>query len=150
MRRKSPINTRSKMKVGERTIRNLFEEQIYKQALENSPEGSIVEYETDKVEYIIKHEYTPDIPVTLPNGKKFYIEVKGNGRAWTPDVRRKMLEVRKQNPSIDIRFVFYSDGKFGNPRKDGTFQTQSEWAKKHGFLYSIKTIPEEWFQDNDL
>lgn len=146
MRRpRNTFNAKSSLVVNGRKMKNMFEEQIYKEALKEAPEGSSVHYETEKIPYVISHSYIPDLPIVLPNGKKFYIEIKGNGRAWTPEVRRKMIQAREQNPDIDVRFVFYSDGKFGTRRKNGTLQTQSEWAEKNGFKYSIGRIPKEWF-----
>ena len=144
---RNPINVKSSLMVGERKVRNLFEEQKYIEAVGIAPAGTVIQYETEKIPYVIYSDYNPDLIIVLPSGKKFYIEIKGNGRAWTPDVMRKMISVREQNPGIDIRFVFYSNGKFGLPRKDGTKRTQSEWAEKNGFTYSIGTIPEEWFID---
>lgn len=96
---------------------------------------------------MIEGEYTPDFTITTKNGKTIYIEAKGNGRQFDQRTRQKMIAVKKQNPHADIRIVFYSDGKIGPKRKDGSFRRQSDWAKAEGFLFSIRTIPEEWFEE---
>jgi len=102
------------------------------------------EYETEKLEYTITANYIPDFIVTTKSGKKIYIETKGNGRSWDGASRRKLIAVRSQHPEKDIRIVFWSDGKFGATRKDGTRQTQSGWAEKNGFKWAIREIPESW------
>ena len=98
-------------------------------------------YEELKLPYVSRHEYLADFTI---GGTNIIIEAKGGGRAWTPQARRKMLDVRDQHPEYDIRFVFYSDRPFGAKRKDGTKMTQSEWCKKHGFQYAIGEVPKEW------
>lgn len=104
------------------------------------------EYETEKLEYTITANYIPDFIVTTKSGKKIYIETKGNGRSWDGAARRKLVAVKKQHPELDIRLVFWSDGKFGASRKDGTRQTQSSWAGKNGFKWAIREIPNAWLQ----
>lgn len=102
------------------------------------------EYETEKLEYTITANYIPDFIIKTKSGKKIYIETKGNGRSWDGAARRKLVAVKKQHPDLDIRLVFWSDGKFGASRKDGTRQTQSGWAEKNGFKWAIREIPESW------
>ena len=63
--------------------------------------GISYEYETEKLSYIIEHNYTPDFK--LPNYK--YLEVKGY---WDAEDRRKILAVKRDNPDIDLRMVFQS------------------------------------------
>lgn len=103
-------------------------------------------YESEKLEYTIKGRYIPDFIVKTPSGNKIYIETKGNGRSFDGASRRKLLAVKEQHPEIDLRLVFYSDGKIGPKRKDGTHLRQSDWAIKHGLKYSIKDIPEKWVE----
>lgn len=98
-------------------------------------------YEQLSLPYTSHHEYLADFTI---GGTNIIIEAKGGGRAWSPQVRRKMLDVRQQHPEYDIRFVFYSDRPFGTKRKDGTKMTQSEWCKKYGFKYAIGEVPKEW------
>ena len=63
--------------------------------------GVSYEYETEKLSYTIEHTYTPDF--VLPN--YVYLEAKGY---WSPDDRRKILAVKRDNPAIDLRMVFQS------------------------------------------
>lgn len=133
------------LKIGKKTTKNPFESGTW---LELSKANVVVEYESVKLPYTTEHVYIPDFKVgrkTKGNGPPFFfIETKGNGRSWTPQVRAKMLAVKDQWPELDIRLLFYTDGEFGTRRKDGSRQRQSEWAIKHGFPYAIRNIPEEW------
>lgn len=109
--------------------------------------GIDFEYESEKLPYTIEGQYIPDFIISRTDGTKLYIETKGNGRSFDHATRRKMIAVKEQNPTLDIRIVFYSDGKIGPKRKDGTFMRQSDWAKRYGFKFSIKTIPESWLNE---
>ena len=103
-------------------------------------QGIKVEYETEKVPYIIpasNHTYSPDFK--LPNG----IRVETKGRFVAAD-RKKHLLVKEQNPNMDIRFVF-SNSKNKINKKSKT--TYADWCDKHGFKYADKVIPEEWFTE---
>ena len=134
-------------RVGRRTLKNDFEVYGWKFIKNILPRKWTVEYETEKVPYTIASNYEPDFIITRADGTKLYIEMKGNGRSWTFDVQKKMIAVKEQNPDMDIRIVFYSDGKMGKIRKDGTCRRQSDWAVQHGFTFAIKKIPEEWFNE---
>ena len=101
-------------------------------------------YETERLPYTIEAYYLPDFILLTKGGRKIYVETKGGGRSFDYHTRRKMIAVKQQHPELDIRILFYSDGKIGPKRKDGTFMLQSDWAKKHGFIYAIKDIPKEW------
>lgn len=103
-------------------------------------------YESERIPYTVSGNYVPDFIVRKHDGSKLYIETKGNGRSFDGPARRKLLAVKKQNPELDIRIVFYSDGKCGPKRKDGTFMRQSDWAARHGFQFAIKVIPESWLE----
>jgi len=100
--------------------------------------GIKVEYETEKVPYIIpasNHTYSPDFK--LPNG----IRVETKGRFVAAD-RKKHLLVKEQNPQLDIRFVF-SNSKNKITKRSKT--TYGDWCDKNGYKYADKEIPEEWF-----
>lgn len=128
-------------KVGTKTIKNEFEEQTYSMLLDKCQS---VEYETQKLEYALTYNYIPDFRVTTGSGNTFFLETKGNGRSWSPSVRKKMVAIRKIYPDLDIRFCFYTNGEFGNKRKDGSRLTQGEWAEKNGYQYCIRNLPESW------
>lgn len=58
-----------------------------------------------------------------------------------------MKAVKEQNPDLDLRIIFYSDGKIGPKRKDGSFRRQSDWAKANGFPFAIRNVPKDWFDE---
>ena len=97
--------------------------------------GVKYEYESTKVPYVLRCNYTPDF--LLPNG--VYLETKGH---LTEEDRRKMKAVKEVNPELDIRFVFQSPF---NKIYKGSKTTYAKWAEKHGFLWcSYHSIPIEW------
>lgn len=98
-------------------------------------------YEEEKIKWLDSKErtYTPDF--VLSNG--IIIETKGR---FVSSDRRKHKEIKKQYPGKDIRFVF------SNSRAKlykGAKSTYGDWCDKNGFLYSDKTIPEEWLTEGD-
>jgi hypothetical protein len=66
--------------------------------------------------------YTPDFS---PLG--CHIEVKG---FFSARDRTKMLQVKKQYPNHDLRFVFQTPYQTLNKKSDTTY---AQWAEKHGF-----------------
>lgn len=106
-----------------------------------------VEYEVEKFEYTTNHTYLPDFKIETKSGKIIYIETKGNGRSFDNSVRQKMIAVRNQHPDIDLRIVFFSDGKIGPKRKDNSYLKQSDWAIKNKFIFAIREVPEEWVNE---
>jgi len=126
------------------SYRNKFEEYTAEALNAN---GIPFAYEDTKIDYTVSGTYLVDFRITTRSGKTIYIETKGNGRSFDHSVRRKMIAIKEQHPEIDLRIVFYSDGKIGPKRKDGTFQRQSDWAKKHGFKFAIKNIPLDWMNE---
>jgi hypothetical protein len=104
--------------------------------------GIKVEYETEKVPYIIpasNHTYSPDFK--LPNG----IRIETKGRFVAAD-RKKHLLVKEHNPHLDIRFVF-SNSKNKISKKSKT--TYGDWCEKNGYKYADKIIPNEWFLEEN-
>ena len=100
--------------------------------------GEKFKYETLKVKWVL-HEnktYTPDF--ILPNG--VIIEAKGR---FTLQDRKKHLAIKKQQPELDIRFVFSnSRGKLYK----GSKSTYASWCEKFGFQYADKRIPDDWLK----
>lgn len=99
------------------------------------------EYETMKIKWLDSkmRSYTPDF--ILENG----IIIESKGRFVSAD-RRKHKEIKKQYPNLDIRFVF------SNSRAKlykGAKSSYADWCEKEGFLYSDKTIPEEWITEEN-
>lgn len=101
--------------------------------------GVSFEFETLRIPWVdrMDRKYKPDF--ILPNG----IIVETKGRFVAGD-RRKHLEVKKQHPHLDIRFVFY--------RASATLSTKSKttyamWCDKNGFKWADKHIPVEWLKE---
>lgn len=117
-------------------FRSGLEETIAKQ-LQN--EGIDPKFETVKLPFVEckNRTYTPDFPVT----KTIIIETKG--RFLTAD-RMKMLEVKKQYPNIDFRFIF-SNSKQRISKASMT--TYGRWCEKNNFKYADKLIPQEWIKE---
>lgn len=121
----------------EKGFKSGLESKIAEQLIEQNIEP---EYETYEVNYIIpetKHIYKPDF--RLPNG--ILIESKG----WfLSDDRKKHIFIKKQNPDLDIRFVFQSpNGKIYK----GSKTTYAQWADKNGFKWAKSKIPQSWIDE---
>jgi len=132
------------MKKSYKPYRNRFEQQTAEDLA--SHKSSFV-YEKTKFPYTVPGTYLVDFTIIKRSGNVMHIETKGNGLSFDGHVKRKMIAVKKAHPNLDLRILFYSDGKCGPKRKDGSFMRQSDWAKKYGFPYAIKTIPEEWYAE---
>lgn len=96
-------------------------------------------FETLKLPYRVEknHTYTPDFPV----GKRIIIETKG--RFQTAD-RMKMLEVKRQHPEYEFRFIF-NNSKSKISKVSAT--TYGKWCEKNGFKYADKVVPQEWIEE---
>lgn len=105
--------------------RSMFEVHLATQ-LEEA--GVAYEYETVTLSYTLTKNYTPDF--VLPNG--ILVEAKGY---FDADARAKMKAVKEQHPDKDIRIVFQA-----------LSDKNERWAKRVGFEFAVKTIPEEWFR----
>ena len=97
--------------------------------------GISYEYESTKVPYTIQHNYHPDF--ILPN--YVHLETKGY---WSPEDRRKVLAVKRDNPDIDLRMVFQAPyNKISKKRKT----TYAQWCEKHDIPWSsFHNIPLDW------
>ena len=91
------------------------------------------EYETMTVRYVLNCRYTPDF--ILPNG----VIIETKGRMLKKDAR-KHREVKKQNPDLDIRFVFMNL----NEKVQGSKYSNKQWCERYGFLYAENRIPYHW------
>ena len=94
-------------------------------------------YESVRIHYSSSHVYTPDF--TLPNG--VIIEAKGY---FSAQDRSKMLKVRDQTPTADIRFLFQ---RAANKIYKGSKTTYAMWAEKHGFKWAEGTVPQAWIDE---
>tara|TARA_R100000406_G_scaffold50337_1_gene34039 strand:- start:474 stop:932 length:459 start_codon:yes stop_codon:yes gene_type:complete len=96
-------------------------------------------YECIKIEWedLAYRTYTPDF--ILFNG--LIIETKG---MFTAADRRKHLAIKKQHPSLDIRFVFENSRR---KLRKGAKSSYAEWCIRYGFRYYDRIIPEEWLKE---
>ena len=117
----------------------------YRSGLENTVLDSLknrncsTQYECMKIEWeeLNYRTYTPDF--LLPNG--IIIETKGR---FTAEDRKKHLEIQKQHPTLDIRFVFTnSKAKI----RKGSKTSYADWCTKNNFLYADKDVPQEWLDE---
>ena len=98
------------------------------------------EFYYEPINLVYTSLYKPDI--LLPNG--ILVEVKG---LFDAADRHKLLSVRENNPSCDIRLLFQRDNKINSASK----MRYSDWCKKHGFQYHIGvTVPESWLLEPPL
>jgi len=99
----------------------------------------IVAYEKLKIEWedLKYRTYTPDFE--LDNG--IIIELKG---LFSAADRRKHIEIQRQHPTLDIRFVFSN----ANSRLyKGAKSRYCDWCDQKGFLWANRVIPEEWLKE---
>ena len=99
-----------------------------------------VEYEKLKIEWedLKYRTYTPDFE--LDNG--IIIETKG---IFSPADRRKHIEIQKQHPTLDIRFVFSN----ANAKLyKGAKSRYCDWCEQKGFKWAHRVIPEEWLLES--
>ena len=97
--------------------------------------GVSYEYESIKIPYVIQHTYTPDF--ALPNG--IWLETKGY---WDSKDRKKILEVIKQNPTVDLRMVFQAPYNTISKKSKTTY---AKWCERHNIPWtSFTNIPLEW------
>lgn len=124
----------------EHKFRSKFEERIWA----NIPKSARVDYEPDdpKIKYNVPHRYVPDFVVK--RGKSIII-VEAKGYFPSRD-RGKMRRVKRDNPDLDIRFLFMrADQKIG---RSASSKTYGEWAEYHGFPWAEgDAIPEEWLKE---
>ena len=128
------VSTRNAIKNGYRSgLETKVSEQLTKA-------GVKFEYEKLKIKYSVNEvrTYTPDF-VILSNG----IIVETKGRFVAAD-RKKHLLIQKQEPLLDIRFVFSNSRAKINK---GSPTSYADWCDKHGFMWADKFIPEEWLNE---
>ena len=97
--------------------------------------GVSYQYESEKLSYTIEHNYTPDF--VLPNYT--YLEAKGY---WSAEDRRKILNVKKSNPEIDLRMIFQAPYNTISKKSKTTY---AKWCERHDIPWtSYHDIPIEW------
>ena len=98
----------------------------------------LYEYEKHSIDYIRNCVYTPDFYI---KNKGFYIEVKGR---FVSSDRGKHLILRKQNPELDIRFLFLNAK---NKLYKGSKTTYGGWCDRYDIKWCEKFIPKEWLDE---
>ena len=97
--------------------------------------GVSYQYESAKVPYTIQHHYYPDF--VLPN--YVYLETKGH---WSAEDRRKIKQVKKDNPDMDLRMVFQAPYNKINKNSKTTY---AQWCERHNIPWtSYHDIPLDW------
>ena len=97
--------------------------------------GVSYEYESKKISYVIQHHYTPDF--VLPNHT--VLECKGY---WDPADRRKIKQVKKDNPDLDLRMVFQSPYNTISKKSKTTY---AKWCERHNIPWThFHDIPLDW------
>ena len=96
-------------------------------------------YEKVKIEWedLAYRTYTHDF--VLNNG--IIIETKG---IFTVADRRKHVCIKKQHPSLDIRFVFTNSNR---KLRKGAKSSYAEWCIRYGFRFYNRIIPEDWLKE---
>tara|TARA_A100001011_G_C14312519_1_gene846320 strand:- start:435 stop:899 length:465 start_codon:yes stop_codon:yes gene_type:complete len=96
-------------------------------------------YEKIKIEWedLAYRTYTPDF--LLNNG----IIIETKGRFLAAD-RRKHIEIKKQHPYLDIRFIFTNSK---TKIRKGAKSSYRDWCIKYGFQYADRVIPEDWLKE---
>ena len=124
--------TRPKTKKKTSKYRSQLEEKVA-ELLTNL--GVTYEYETTKIAYQIAHNYQPDF--ILPNG--IILECKGY---WDSDDRRKIKNVKEQNPDVDVRMVFQSPYNTISKRSKTTY---AKLCERHDIPWcTFHELPIEW------
>lgn len=121
------------------SFRSGFEEKVMAQLKDA---GVKAEYETCRVDYTtppVLHHYTPDF--ILPNG--IIVETKG---LFSAADRKKHLLIKKQNPDLDIRFVFQNPK---NKLSRASKTTYAAWCEKNGFLWAKEWVPASWIKEKN-
>jgi hypothetical protein len=137
--KKNGANVRKK-KPSYAPFRSAFEKRVSKKLADSylyEPAGI-------RLDYTISHRYQPDF--VHPKSEGILLEVKGYFRDASE--ARKYVAVKRDNPDIELIFIFNNPDKKAHPncrpRKDGTVMTLHEWCMKEGFLYyHERELPDE-------
>ena len=98
-----------------------------------------ISYESLKIEWedLAYRTYTPDF--ILNNG--IIIETKG---MFTAADRRKHIQIKRQHPMLDIRFIFENSNR---KLRKGAKSTYGQWCYKYSFRFSNRIVPEDWLKE---
>lgn len=90
---------------------------------------------SDRISYTVPHKYEPDFKII--KDKTYFIESKGRFRTSTEASKYKYVR-ESLDSTQEIIFLFMKPNTpmpNAKKRKDGTKQTQEEWATKNNFRY---------------
>jgi hypothetical protein len=94
------------------------------------------EYEAHKFLYEIPAIYVVDFSIG-----DMHIEAKGY---FSPADRRKLLEVKRAHPDLDLRLLFQrANTRLSKARRSMTY---GQWATRHGFPWAEGTVPDHWLK----
>jgi len=129
--KKNTANVRKKRTPSYAPFRSAFEKRVSKKL----DDTYVYEPKGITMHYTIAHRYNPDF--VHPSCPEILLEVKGYFRDASE--ARKYVSVKKDNPGIELIFIFNNPDKKAHPncrpRNDGTVMTLHEWCMKEGFLY---------------
>ena len=109
-------------------------------------------YEVTSYSYNLKvlHSYCADCGSKEVYNEKWYtpdffigdviIEAKGK---FTAVERKKMLAMKLEHPTLDLRLLFMRDNKL-HPRSTTRY---TDWAKANGYKCAVGEIPQEWIEE---
>ncbi len=100
-----------------------------------------IHYEERRFPYTITHHYTPDFWIVSGSGAPIFIEVKGH---WFSDDRTKTLAVLKDNPELDLRFVFTHPKR---KLRKGSTTSYADWCDTRNIPWAWRRIPKEWLDE---
>lgn len=122
-------------------FRSKYEKKVWENVSKKLKRRVDYEPQSPYISYTTVARYIPDF--RLPSG--VLVECKGY---FDAKARGKMLRVKKQNPKLDIRFLFQRANNRLTKSPNSIMYWQ--WAEKHGFPWAEgETIPEEWFDVQD-
>jgi hypothetical protein len=84
---------------------------------------------------------TWDWLITNKSGYTWVAETKGY---WPRATRLKETEAIKQNPNVDVRYIFQ---RANTPIGKGSKTTYAKWCDKHDILWAEGTIPLAWLDE---
>lgn len=125
-----------KLRHKEYMLRSGFEKTV---ALNLESRAVDFKYEEHSLPYEVPastHVYTPDF--LLPSG--IFVEAKGK---FDTAARKKMEQVIKQHPELDIRMLFMRDNFIQKTSKT----RYSTWCEKRGIKYHVSAngeVPDDW------
>ena len=127
------------------SARQIARKNGYRSGLEDTVANYLKEHKVKFLNEKVKIEwedlayrtYTPDF--VLNNG--IIIETKG---IFTVADRRKHVCIKKQHPSLDIRFVFTNSNR---KLRKGAKSSYAEWCIRYGFRFYNRIIPEDWLKE---